>query len=213
MNKITLLHRAMVINRLFSYSTLERQAGLSRSFITPKLKAYESDGFIKRSGLGAKQEKLWRLTQKGKRQFDPNAPKESVIHTLGGGQKNKHIRERAEYRLWTAIKEFKSFKLHELHDLNLANKTTTSQYISLLSRAGFLDAKRIKEKKNKQYDGCYPKRYTLTDKAGVEAPLMGRTFYIFDPNTGEYWATPMEKFEEKNGLEDARTSSQAQTAT
>ena len=146
------------------------------------------------------------MTQEGKRQFDPNAPKESVIHTLGGGQKNKHIRERPEYRLWTAIKEFKSFKIHELHDLNLANKTTTSQYISLLSRAGFLDAKRIKEKKNKQYDGCYPKRYTLTDKAGVEAPLMGRTFYIFDPNTGEYWATPMEKFEEKNRPGDAVTS-------
>ncbi len=207
MKKVVLLQRAMVVNRTFSYALLQRQTALSQSYVFGKVKAYEKDGFIKRAGLGGKTEKLWRLTQEGKRQFDPNTPKESVINALGGGQKNKRIaKERPEHRLWVAIKELKTFKLLELQELNLANRTTTNQYVSLLSRAGFLDSKRMKEKKNKQYDGCYPKVYTLTEKAGVEAPLMGRTFYVFDPNSGEYWATPMEKFEIKNRPGDAGTS-------
>ena len=214
MKKVVLLQRAMVVNRTFSYALLQRQTALSQSYVFGKVKAYEKDGLIKRAGLGGKTEKLWRLTQEGKRQFDPNAPKESVIHTFCGGQNNPAKKtDRAEHRLWQAIKELKSFLQEELLELNLANETTTRQYLSLLNRAGILDAKRKNEKKNKQYEGRYKKRYTLTDKAGLEAPLMGRVFYIFDPNTGEYWATPMEKFEEKNGLEDAGTSSQAQTAT
>lgn len=207
MKKVTLLQRAMVVNRTFSYAMLQRHTSLSQSYIFGKIKTYEKDGFIKRAGLGSNQEKLWRLTQEGKRQFDPNAPKESVIHTLCGGRNNpdKTI-DRAEYRIWQAIKELKSFLLEDLLELKLANETTTRQYISLLSRAGILDAKQKNERKNKRYEGRYRKRYTLTDRAGIEAPLMGRTFYIFDPNTGEYWATPMEKFEEKNRPGDAVTS-------
>ncbi|MBA3009742.1 MAG: hypothetical protein KKF12_12160 [Proteobacteria bacterium] len=207
MKKVTLLQRAMVVNRSFSYATLQFHTDLSQSYIFGKIKTYEKDGFIERAGLGSSQEKKWRLTQEGKRQFDPNAPKESVIHTLYGGRNNpdKTI-DRAEYRLWQAIKELKSFLQEELLELNLANETTTRQYLSLLNRAGILNAKQMNEKKNKRYEGRYKKRYTLTDKAGIEAPLMGRIFYVFDPNTGEYWATPMEKFEEKNRPGDAVTS-------
>lgn len=196
MKKIILLQRAMVVNRTFACAVIQRHTSLSQSYIYSKIKAYEKDGFIKRAGLGSNQEKLWRLTLKGKRQFDPNTPKESVIHTLGGGRnrKNKDF-ERPELRLWAAIKELKSFKMIELQDMNLANKTTTHQYVALLLRAGFLSSKRLIEQKNKQYEGCYPKLYTVTEKAGVKAPLMGRTFYVFDPNSGDFWATPMEKFE------------------
>jgi len=207
MKKVTLLQRAMVVNRSFSYATLQFHTNLSQSYIFGKIKTYEKDGFIERAGLGSNQEKKWRLTQEGKRQFDPNAPKESVINALGGGQKHKHMpQDRPEYRLWTAIKELKTFTIEELKSLNLANETTTRQYLSLLSRAGLLESRRLNEKKNKQYEGCYPRSYAVAEKAGMDAPLMGRTFYIFDPNTGEYWATPMEKFEEKNRPGDAVTS-------
>lgn len=194
MQKITLLQRAMVVNRLFSYAVLERQAGLSRSFVYRRVKAYKEKGFIRRAGLGKNQEKLWRLTQEGKRQFNPMAHKVPVINKLDGGRTNLPHNHDPEQLLWTAICDLKRFRIDDLLELKLANDTTARQYVSLLRRAGILKGSRDKSPKSKF--GA-PMVYTLTEKAGVHAPLMGRAFYIFDPNSGEYFATPMEKFKSK----------------
>ena len=190
MKKVRLLHRAMVVNRLFSYAVLERQGGLSRSFIFRKLKAYEKNGFIRRAGLGQNREKLWRLTQEGKRQFDPKTPKDPIVNILPGGQTGNVSRHQTERRLWTAIRELKRFRIEDLLEMKISTETPTRQYLALLKRAGLLKGENIKGTK---WSG--PMLYTLSEDAGPLAPLMGRTFYIFDPNTGEYSTTPMEVFE------------------
>jgi hypothetical protein len=195
MKKVILLQRAMVVNRKFSVATIRRQAGLGKNFVYNKIKTYAEQEFIKRAGLGKNGEKLWRLTQAGKRQFDPNAPKEPVIQTLANGQKdlgNKRPRDRAEYRLWVAITELKKFDINDLLELNLANQTTTKQYIALLCRAGILTKSIPKENKRGKHEGRPFNQYSLIKNPGEIAPLMGRCFYLFDPNSGEYWATPME---------------------
>jgi len=195
MKKVTLLQRAMAVNRVFSVATIRRQAGLGKNFVYNKIKTYAEQEFISRAGVGSNKERLWRLTQAGKRQFDPNAPKEPVIQTLANGQRdlgNRHPKARAEHRLWVAITEFKKFSIEDLLVLNLASATTARQYVALLSRAGILDKARLKEKKLKKYEGRYPIQYSLVKNPGEMAPLMGRCFYLFDPNSGEYWATPME---------------------
>jgi hypothetical protein len=199
MKKMTLLHRAMVVNRLFSYATLERQAGLSRSFIFQNLKAYESDCLIKRAGLGTKQEKLWRLTQKGKRQFDPKFPTVS-FQAFGHPAKNNDVdktvrmkfknaprglmdrkgKEFPETKLWKAIRELGKFRMTELVNMKLVNKTTTYQYCAALVRAGFLR----KEHKKLVSNQCV---YTVARVTGDIAPVIGRALYLYDPNTDQLW--------------------------
>lgn len=193
MKKPIKLQRAMIVNNRFGYAVLERHTGLSRSFVRKKIQEYEAAGFIDRAGLGKNQEKLWRLTQEGRRQFDPQAPKQPVINQLDGGQLDtgRHIHEQ---RIWTAIRELKTFSFKELADLKLANVTTVRTYVALLRRAGILTGKRVKSTKSKL--GA-PIIYTLVPDAGSLTPLMGRSFYIFDPNTGEYFSTPMERFKIK----------------
>jgi hypothetical protein len=195
MKKTTLIQRAMVVNRTFAAATIQRHTGLSKTFVYNKIKNYSGRGFIERAGMGDAGKKLWRLTQAGKRQFDPNAPKESVIQTLANGQKdrgNKRPKDRAEYRLWVAITELKKFEINDLLELNLANQTTTKQYIALLCRAGILTKTIPKESKRGKHEGRPLNQYSLIRNPGEIAPLMGRCFYLFDPNLGEYWATPME---------------------
>ncbi|MCG8643319.1 MAG: hypothetical protein MI862_26570 [Desulfobacterales bacterium] len=205
MKKIKLLHRAMVVNRLFSYAVLERQTELCRSFLFRKIKSYEKKDLVRRAGQGENREKLWRLTLEGKRQFDPKTPKEPVINMLPGGQTGGVRRHETERRLWTAIRELKTFRIEDLLEMKISTETPTRQYLALLKRAGLLECENTKGSR-----WSSPKIYTLSKDAGHMAPLMGRTFYIFDPNTGEYFATPMEVFEieieEKNGPGDAATS-------
>jgi len=189
----------MVAGRTFSSANIQMHTNLSKSYIYGKIKEYAEKGFIRRAGLGSNGEKLWRMTQKGKRLFDPNAPKEPVILTLSSSQKDlggKKPKLRPEHNLWAAIKEFKKFITNDLLEMKLASETTVRQYVALLARAGFLNKKRLNDKKKNKGEGCYPLQYTLVGNPGDEAPLMGRVFYVFDPNTGKYWTTPME------GLED-----------
>lgn len=190
MQKVIKLQRAMLFNNRFSYADLERHTSLSRPFIRKKLVGYEEAGFVRRAGMGGSNEKVWRLTQEGKRQFDPNMPKTPAVNTLEGGREGGYQNHDPELRLWTAIRELKRFKINELLELKLANDTTARQYVALLSRAGMLIKKRVKGTK-----GGSPAIYTVAETAGPLAPLMGRTFYIFDRNTGDYFATPMEQFE------------------
>ncbi len=193
MNKAVKLQRAMIVNSRFSYSLLERHTSLSRSFITGKIKEYEKAEFITPAGLGSKREKVWRLTQAGKRQFDPNASKDPVIKTMTRRYANKRsLDNRPEILLWTAIRELKRFTADELMELKLANKTTTRQYLALLRDAGILKTTILKGRVKRN---GYPYQYSLSEKAGEFAPLMGRTFFIFDPNTSEYHTTKMEEFD------------------
>lgn len=190
MQKHVKLQRAMVVNNRFDYATLERHTGLSRPFIRKKLIEYETAGFVARAGMGGKQEKLWRMTQAGRRQFDPLAAKELAITDIAGSRTSCAAHE-PEQRLWAAIRELKRFGLADLQALQLANDTTTRQYVALLKRAGVLIGTRVKGKSRR---GA-PVVYTIAETAGELAPLMGRCFYLFNPNDGSFESTPMEKFE------------------
>jgi len=201
MHKAVKLQRAMIVNRTFSYALLERLAGLSTSFVFNKVKAYEAAGFIVRAGMDH-QKKLWRLTQEGRRQFDPNASKAPVLTDVAG-VRTSMADHGPEKRLWIAIRELKRFEIDDLLELNLANTTTTRQYVALLRRAGLLIGDRVKNTKNKP--GA-PLVYTVAEDAGELAPLMGRCFYLFDPNSRAYFSTPMEKFDEKKRPGDVEAS-------
>ena len=199
MQKVIKLQRAMIVNRTFSYALLERMTGLSASFVYNKVRVYEESGFVARAGMDDKK-KLWRLTQEGRRQFDPNAPKVPVLADVAG-MRPSLADHGPEKRLWFAIRELKRFGIPELLDLNLANETTTRQYVALLRRAGLLTGTRVTNKDSKF--GA-PMIYALSDEAGELPPLMGRCFYLFDPNTRAYVSTPMEAFDDVNSEEMKR---------
>lgn len=216
MKNIILLQRAMVVNRMFSAAMIQRHAGLSKTFVYNKMKDYAEQGLIKRAGLGSNQEKLWRLTQEGKRRFDPNVPKEPMIKPglnlnlpEAGKFMGRHRTEpikagnAPERRLWKVILEIKVFTLADIVTKEIANKTTVQQYVTALTRAGFLSAS-----KN------YPCVYSLVNITGEKAPLMGRALYLYDPNTNRIWDDiPISRkvLDEikNNSLEDARTPCQA----
>lgn len=201
MHKAVKLQRAMTVNRTFSYALLERLTGLSTSFVFNKVKAYEASGYIARAGMD-NQKKLWRLTQEGRRQFDPHASKAPVLTDVAGSRPSL-ADHGPEKRLWIAIRELKRFGIDDLLELKLANDTTTRQYVALLRRAGLLIGTRVTNPKSKF--GA-PMVYTVSDDAGDLAPLMGRCFYLFDPNTRDYFSTAMEDFEEKKRPGDVSTS-------
>ena len=201
MHKAVKLQRAMTVNRTFSYALLERLTGLSTSFVYNKIKKYEAEGFIVRAGMDH-QKKLWRLTQEGKRQFDPHASKAPVLMDVAGARPSP-ADHRQEKRLWIAILELKRFRVEDLLELNLAKATTTKQYVALLRRAGLLTGTRPPTAEIKS--GA-PMVYTVSDDAGELAPLMGRCFYLFDPNTREYFSTPMADFDEKKRPGDVSAS-------
>lgn len=195
MQKSIKLQRAMTVNNRFTYALLERHTRLSRSFIRKKISEYKDAGLISQVGLGAKREKLWRLTQEGKRRFDPKAPELPVAKHLKKGRNKKLLQQgRPEQLLWEEIKRFKTFTFRDLTALNLAGESMIRQYLALLKRAGILSAEIIKGQKKQAKEGRYPKRYTLTKKAGAKAPVFIRSFYIYDPNTGEYHTTAPVKF-------------------
>lgn len=201
MHKAVKLQRAMTVNHTFSYALLERLTGLSASFVYNKIRAYEEAGFVTRAGMDD-QKKLWRLTQEGRRQFDPHAPKAPVLTDVAGTRPgtSDHGPER---RMWIAIRELKRFRMEDLLELNLANDTTTRQYVALLRRAGLLIGTRVTSQESKF--GA-PIVYTVTEDAGEMTPMMGRCFYLFDPNTRAYFSTPMEAFEENERPGDVTAS-------
>ncbi|MCG8635424.1 MAG: hypothetical protein MI863_16445 [Desulfobacterales bacterium] len=163
------------------------------------LKAYESERLIRRAGLGKRKEKLWRLTLEGKRRFDPKAPK-SILQPRGSidsnpntvktvrmklspgryGLTRKDLIDQPESRLWEAIIDLKVFLADDLVKLKISSKTAVYQYLALLVRAGFLRKERTNETSNQ----C---RYTLIKKNGPAAPIIGRTWFLFDPNSGKTW--------------------------
>ncbi|MBU0969187.1 MAG: hypothetical protein KKC20_01005 [Proteobacteria bacterium] len=225
MNKATLLQRGMAVDGAFSSAVLERRTGLSQSFVFKKVKEYEKAGLLKRAGLGSKKEKLWRLTLEGKRQFDPNAFNKIITHApaekinrmkLHPGKHNLSYQDLAnqpEASLWKAITGLKQFLANDLVKMEITSKTGVYQYLALLVRAGFL-------KKELTLKTCNQCCYILIKNTGSAAPVIGRTWFLFDPNTGETWDDIPEREKinqqltsKKNGLEDAGTSSQAQTAT
>lgn len=190
MHKAVKLQRAMIINSRFGYAMLERHTGFSKPYIRGKINDYEAAGFLSRAGMDGNK-KLWRLTQAGRRQFDPHADKAPVLTDVAGERPSIAAHD-PEKRLWTAIRELKRFRIEDLLELKLANDTTTRQYVALLRRAGLLIGDRVKDKKSKY--GA-PMMYTVAEDAGDLAPLMGRCFYLFDPNTQAYVSTPMEAFD------------------
>lgn len=201
MHKAVKLQRAMIINNRFGYALLERHTGFSKPYIRGKINEYEAAGFLARAGMDDKK-KLWRLTQEGRRQFDPNTPKETILTDVAGSRPTM-ADHGPEKRLWTAIRELKRFGIPELLELKLANETTTRQYVALLRRAGLLIGTRVTSPDSKF--GA-PMVYALAEEAGELPPLMGRCFYLFDPNTRAYVSTPMEAFEENERPGDVPAS-------
>jgi len=212
MKKETLLQRAMVVNGLFSAEMLERHAGLNRNFVSGRLKSYEGAGFIKRSGVGDKGEKLWRMTMTGKRKFDPKAPM-SVFQSSPrpvNVQSNRaerlklksspralmarDIDELPETKLWRAIQELGIFRMSELLSMDLASKSTAYQYCSALLRAGYLD-------KTHQKLQCNQCVYTVVKSTGEAAPVLGRALFLYDPNTNQIWDDIPRRMEIAGALE------------
>ena len=126
---------------------------------------------------------------------------------------SRDLAKQPEAKLWKAIIELKQFLAEDLVKMKFTSKTAVYQYLALLVRANFLK----KERTHKTCNQCW---YILIKKTGGTAPVIGRAWFLFDPNTGETWddIPEGEKINpqltsKKNGLEDAETSNQAQTAT
>jgi hypothetical protein len=85
-----------------------------------------------------------------------------------------------ETKLWQAIIKLEKFFLKDLIKMDLANKTTTYQYVAALVRAGFLSKDKQKRVSNQRV-------YTLLHVPGDIAPVIGRALYLYAPNTNKIW--------------------------
>ncbi len=174
-----------------TYDDLQELTGASRVYAQEWMATLVKRGVVKKLSDGR-----YRIVD-----MDGNGRKPSgetlAIHSLPDG----YQQHEPEMVLWAEILKLKKFSADELIEKKLANETTTRQYVALLRRAGILSGERVKNKKNRPGS---PMVYRLTGKAGPMAPLMGRCFYIFDPNSGDYTTTDLEKFNE-NGPGGAGT--------
>lgn len=184
--------RAMKVNNKFSVADISRLTGASSSYVNKKIREFKDEDYVNRAGLkdpgtGTK-EKLWRLTLRGKNMALglPLPPKSTRLdlapeyHNLNG----QNLKGCPENILWKAIKELHEFIVDDLVAMELANITTTRQYLSLLTRAGFLKKNMIigpKGMKNKVL-------YQLIQDPGPIAPIMGRAPYLYDANSDKLWS-------------------------
>lgn len=203
----TVMWRLFRARKVITYDDLQELAGASRKYAQEWMAGLIKKGFAKKISNGrymlneeayfqsvdSDSGKIQKGEQAGQQDdTETDQSQKPVLNPLSPGRApNACRKERPEYQMWTAIIELKRFTFNDLAELNLACKTLVRQYLALLSRAGILSTKVLNDKKRGQYQGRYLKRYELTEKAGPEAPLVGRCFYIFDPNTGEYHTTDL----------------------
>lgn len=200
----TIMWRLLKSRKVVSYDDLQELAGVSRSYAQEWMATLVRRKVVKKLDSGK-----YRLSEH----------EEPVVSTpcLPGNmpeafkfQRRSNIEplkagNAPEKKLWKAILEMKVFSLTDLIAKDIANKTTVRQYVTVLTRAGFLAAS-----KN------WPCVYSLADITGEKAPLMGRALYLYDPNTNRIWddipvSRKVINETNKNGLEDGQTSCQARS--
>ena len=187
-----IMWRLLRARKVVTYDELQELAGASRPYAQEWMADLVREGIVKKLSKGR-----YMLDESAyfKSKCINDGALKLMTNTPPGETKINSRQERPEYRIWAVINELKSFTFNDLFELNLACESIVRQYLTLLKRAGILSTESLNGKKKNQREGRYLKGYTMTDKAGPEAPLVGRCFYIFDPNTGEYHTTDLMLFE------------------
>ena len=207
----TIMWRLFKARKVVTYDDLQELSGASRKYAQEWMAGLIKKRIARRisNGRYMLDEEAYFQSRRnaGKTQKDETAgeepPQEPEINAMSPGRApNPCRKERPEYRIWSAINDLKSFTFQDLVALNLGGRTMVRQYLALLKRAGILSTTLLNGKKKRKNEGRYSMSYRLTDKAGPEAPLVGRCFYIFDPNTGEYHTTDLMVFESEERLQE-----------
>lgn len=219
----TIMWRLLRARKVITYDDLQELTGASRSYAQEWMSGLIKKGFARKISWGRYMldEEAYLKDARGKADLQDGEMVEEIedgahekgqapaTNTLAPGQTQQSSRkERPEYRVWAAMKDLKRFTFYDLAGLNLAGDTLIRQYLTLLKRAGILSTELRNEQKDGEPYGRYIKVYTMTEKAGGEAPVVGRCFYVFDPNTGEYHTTDLMTFESESQPQNEPSSFQ-----
>ena len=196
--------RILQSRKVVTYDDLQELAGVSRSYAQEWMATLIKRNVVKKTDSGKYRLVCHETPVMPEPEHDIRLPEPLKFQVRTRTEPTK-AGNAPERKLWKAMLEMKAFTLSDLLEKDIANKTTVRQYVTALTRAGFLSVSKR-----------FPFVYSIAAVTGEKAPLMGRALYLYDPNTNRIWDdVPVSRkvLEEikKNGLEDAPTPCQAKS--
>lgn len=189
----TVMWRLLQSRKVVTYDDLQELAGVSRCYAQEWMATLIKRGIVRKLSKGRYQLIIIQSPEEPyQRNLIPDFTRKQMPK---GAWRSKHD-VHPETLLWHAMRKKKKFTVLEIVELDIARETVVRQYLAVLVRAGFL----TKSLNRKTCNQCC---YTVKKITGNKAPIIGKTWFCYDPNTLTVWDDIPEKLK---GPEDAATS-------